>query len=56
MSVCKQLLKVKLLLRLIKHSVLKTYGGVDVFLPVIVGIGTIGDEGSAVHPGRFTPG
>jgi hypothetical protein len=35
---------------------MKDYGGVDVYIHVILTSAVVGGEWSASHPGRFTPG
>jgi hypothetical protein len=47
---------IKLKLSLIKHYAMKTYGGVDVYIHVILTSALLGGECTASDPGRFTPG
>jgi hypothetical protein len=50
------IIKVKLCLCLTKHHTMNTYWGSGVIASRILDLGTNGDERSASHPGRFTPG
>jgi hypothetical protein len=47
---------VNLSLCLIKHYIMKTYGGVDVQIHVFLTSALVGGEWSASLPGRVTPG
>jgi hypothetical protein len=51
---CK--VKVKLSLWLIKHYAMKTYGGVDVQIQVLLTSALVRGEWLALRPCRFSPG